>query len=1269
MKSILRILVICLLVSVSALAQISQGGTPYSIENASKMSKTTAKRQTQTVSFMSVNNEAEKKRVEKIMDECQTCRKDYYGTGIDAKIDLVKDGTFYDLGKEGRLWLTKVSSLTAFGMQFYFSKYKLPTGAKLFIYNEDKSMILGAFTSENNNEDGKFATQIISGEAVTIEYFEPLTAEFSGSLEIYKVIHVFKDLGNKGLTTSKANSYGASGTCNIDINCPDGANYQDVKRGVCRISTYDVGNTLAYHCSGSVINTTSRDRKYYILTANHCVGTLTWEPTTQYEYNANARIAEWIFEFNYEVFDCNNKSAPFSTNTLQGAKILSRGDLSDYALLDLTQAIPESYGVAYLGWDRSSTEISNGVVGIHHPVGDVKKISFDNNFPVLAHWGYLAGESPVRIAGPPNTDWDVTWDKGVTAHGSSGSPLFNQKKLIIGQLRSGISRCSSEGGAINGPDQYGRLAISWDNPYPEYSNRPLSFYLDPINSGVASLETYDTDRVEAKFFNTPDPLNSLRVYFTDISTPETQLTAWSWNFGDGSTSTEKNPSHIYPYAGSFIVSLSVNRGFEQNKVVKFIYVYSKGSDSLNAAFTASTTTGPAPIIVDFANNTGNITSRTWTISPSTGYNYVTGNTNAASIGIKFTNPGTYIVKLQVANGSSSISSEKTIVVTSNSTPVVDFSWQSPVYSGTQVTFRNKSFYTCSGYNEKLWTFSDGGSSFLEDGINVFSFPGTYDVSLCIKDECGNNICTSKKITVLDPTNAVTPYFVPDRITIRKGETVTFYDKSFPISMIDHWSWYFELDKRLTGQPANRPDDGWYPTRGRPSQVSISHTYNKAGMFKVRLYVAVSEFSAGSFYDVLIEVKDTPELKPGFEFKYSANYNLSDDIIAANHGSLINILKKVGPNNWVNKESFSTRYATFLGISLKQDKLLIKLTRDFKNTISYGIIEGVGERNGNFVDLLSDELPSNLFGKPLKDSKMDINNLKEVIVVQNEITGAYLYYVSNGNVIKTRLKDTEADIGRVFIDYNSIILHIDKSIIIYEKVNQNWDFTNQKKISGPFAAIGYSKNSVVASAPAGALSFNDPVATIFSRTGPGWATNQLPSAKLYIQDDDEIKNSLSFSIPDINSLDVAEKYLVIKVDLVNGSKSLRRKFIFKRFSNFWTTSKQSFKVSDVQKDLLSSNTSNYDFLTYRQSTGLMTIYDYENYCNLELYDQPTFTIIGEELDISKGVITLGGLDASSFDSGAKARYFGKTITLKPGLVVKSGATIIFKSVATCDDLYK
>jgi hypothetical protein len=486
MNKILIILSLVVLINVDGTSQISEGGTPYSLQNEVLNASGRSAFKTTDLTLSEVSNEFQLNRSKKLMEECETCRRDYYGTGIDVRINLIKDGSFQDLGENGKIWLTTISSKNAFGMQFYFNRYKLPDGAKLFLYNEDKSMILGAFTSRNNHEDGKFATQVISGQKIVIEYFEPRNSGSLGELEIYKVIHAFKEVYPKYRT----NYYGESGDCNIDINCPDGANYQDIKRGVCRISYYDNSLELAAHCTGSLLNTTKSalSRQGVILTANHCV--TPYDMTNPSVANHKKyRVAEWIFEFGYEISDCNNPMDPFAiTKTMNGASIISKGALSDYALLDLGSTPPPSYDVVYLGWDRDYSSVPSKAVGIHHPSGDVKKISLENDLLIPVHTQTTAGtQNFYETQGTPFTDWKITWNKGVTEGGSSGSPLFNQNKKIVGQLRGGTSACPS----TYGPDYYGRLAISWNNPDPEYSSWPLSYWLDYNNTGVKSLASYD----------------------------------------------------------------------------------------------------------------------------------------------------------------------------------------------------------------------------------------------------------------------------------------------------------------------------------------------------------------------------------------------------------------------------------------------------------------------------------------------------------------------------------------------------------------------------------------------------------------------------------------------------------------------------------------------------------------------------------------------------------------------------------------------------------
>ena len=75
-----------------------------------------------------------------------------------------------------------------------------------------------------------------------------------------------------------------TGNCEVNVNCPEGIDWQDQKRGVVRIHLKRDGNT--YYCSGSLVNNTKTDNIPYILTANHCG----FNSTDQ-------ELQQWVFLF------------------------------------------------------------------------------------------------------------------------------------------------------------------------------------------------------------------------------------------------------------------------------------------------------------------------------------------------------------------------------------------------------------------------------------------------------------------------------------------------------------------------------------------------------------------------------------------------------------------------------------------------------------------------------------------------------------------------------------------------------------------------------------------------------------------------------------------------------------------------------------------------------------------------------------------------------------------------------------------------------------
>lgn len=149
----------------------------------------------------------------------------------------------------------------------------------------------------------------------------------------------------------------------------------------------------------------------------------------------------------------------------------------------------------YLGWDRSGYTGTGGV-GIHHPSGDIKKISTYTMAPQSTD--YL--NNTVNASG---NHWRIIWAQtthngvtkhGVTEGGSSGSPLINNNRRVIGQLKGGYADCDNK--VINGiqygknaPDWYGKFSVSWTGNGASDSRRRLSNWLAPgVNNPPMTLD-------------------------------------------------------------------------------------------------------------------------------------------------------------------------------------------------------------------------------------------------------------------------------------------------------------------------------------------------------------------------------------------------------------------------------------------------------------------------------------------------------------------------------------------------------------------------------------------------------------------------------------------------------------------------------------------------------------------------------------------------------------------------------------------------------------
>ena len=376
-----------------------------------------------------------------------------FGFNNNTNINISNSGTWINLPNGDRIWQLVVVCKNALTINLTFSQTVIPTGNELYVYNPSKDFILGKFTA-SHLYNGELGTELVPGEMTIVEYFVPKGSSI-GNVNICTVTHGYRT-PNEFLLKA----FGGSGACNVNVNCPEGAAWTQQRNSVVMLVSGSNG-----FCTGALINNTLNDGKPYVLTANHCY----------------SNPATWIFRFQWESTSCINPSTSPTFQSLSGAVLRAQGTPSDFCLVEITGGlvngtVPAAYTPYFSGWDNTET-ISPSAVCIHHPSGDIKKIAIENNALISTSFG----------GSPSNSHWGVlSWDLGVTEPGSSGSPLFNQNRRIIGQLHGGASAC----GASVLSDEYGKVSVSW-NPAGSTSSGQLKHWLDPNNTNASFVDGYD----------------------------------------------------------------------------------------------------------------------------------------------------------------------------------------------------------------------------------------------------------------------------------------------------------------------------------------------------------------------------------------------------------------------------------------------------------------------------------------------------------------------------------------------------------------------------------------------------------------------------------------------------------------------------------------------------------------------------------------------------------------------------------------------------------
>ena len=475
-----------------------------------------------------------------------------------------------------RTWKLRVSSPDAEALSFLFETFKIYGGTTLNILDLDGRITHNTMTREDVQEMFTQNAALCRGDDLVLVLHEPAYTQPSEIL-IDRVMHNYRSTGY-----GKKEKINESASCEVNVNCsPVGTNWQDEKRGVARILVVEGGQSG--WCTGSLINNTAQDCKPYFLTALHCGVTASASNMTQ-----------WKFYFRYESPNCTNPSTAgtLDDNIITGClRIADSGDNggdsgSDFLLVKLGSASNESTIVTTLkstnfnaywnGWNANNTATSGGT-GIHHPAGDIKKISTFTGNTVSAGWNGNGLQSHWRLSWTSNSNG---W--GVTEGGSSGSPLFNNSQgYIVGTLTGGSSFCNAQ----SSPDFYGKMSYHWTSNGTA-TNRQLKPWLDPSNSGALTLAgssnpctpTTPVAPVANFVANQTNVAPATTVSFTDQSTGIPTSWAWSitpatgWAFAGGTTSTSQNPQVTFNTVGQYTVSLTASNAQGSDVETKNNYI-------------------------------------------------------------------------------------------------------------------------------------------------------------------------------------------------------------------------------------------------------------------------------------------------------------------------------------------------------------------------------------------------------------------------------------------------------------------------------------------------------------------------------------------------------------------------------------------------------------------------------------------------------------------------------------------------------------------------
>ena len=388
-------------------------------------------------------------------------RAPHYAKPVGVDITPQAHGHWEELQDGVEVWRLRINSSGARSLNFGFLEYYMPPGGRLLVYEPGQSQVLGPFTPADNETHYQLWTPILAGDEAILEVQLPARQRKALRLRLATVNHDF--LGFLEVL---------SGACNLDVICSASDNWPIVepyRNAIQSVAVYGLGGGA--FCTGFLINTTRNDCTPYFMTANHCEINAS---------NAPSVVVYWNYQNNY----CRQPGSTASggpgngqlNNFNTGAIYRAGYAPTDFTLIELDDPLANTSQAFFAGWTREAGPPQDTLACVHHPDGSEKRISFSFSDAYPGAWGNGSANVPGG-----NHLIVPYWNVGATESGSSGAPLFDRQRRVVGQLRGGAASCSN-----SQYDAFGWFRYSWTGGGTPGTR--LKDWLDPGSTNLLFLD-------------------------------------------------------------------------------------------------------------------------------------------------------------------------------------------------------------------------------------------------------------------------------------------------------------------------------------------------------------------------------------------------------------------------------------------------------------------------------------------------------------------------------------------------------------------------------------------------------------------------------------------------------------------------------------------------------------------------------------------------------------------------------------------------------------